>query len=166
MPALLNPVWTDLPQITQLWSLCCIEEATARLVYCDIFLPVTAVMSAILISAFTKEVRCTDNCVEPGIKTTDWVSSFKLSRSTDNCIEPGKKTTDWVSSFKLSRSTDNCREPEIKTTDWVSSFKLSRSTDNCIEPGKKTTDWVSSFKLSIAQNASLTPTVLDHLQGQ
>ena len=31
----INPVWTYLPHITQLCGLCCVEETTARLVYCD-----------------------------------------------------------------------------------------------------------------------------------
>ena len=39
----LNPIWTNLPQITQLCSMCCSEETTAKLVYCDSSLPVTVV---------------------------------------------------------------------------------------------------------------------------
>ena len=68
---LFNPVWTDLPQITQLCDLSCLEETTARLVCCDRFLPVTAVTNAILTSTFTKEFRCTDGSKKPGTKTTD-----------------------------------------------------------------------------------------------
>ena len=34
--------WTDLPHITQLCGLCCLEETAARLVHFDRFLPVTA----------------------------------------------------------------------------------------------------------------------------
>ena len=42
-----NPMWTDWPHITQLCGLCCVEESTARLVYWDSVLPITA-----------KEERC------------------------------------------------------------------------------------------------------------
>ena len=42
----LQPHW---PHITQLCGLCCVEEATARLVYCDSFLPVTAVTMEFLL---------------------------------------------------------------------------------------------------------------------
>ena len=38
LPRGLSPVWTHLPRITQLSRLCCVEEATAQVVYCDSFL--------------------------------------------------------------------------------------------------------------------------------
>ena len=39
----LNPISTHLPHITQLCGLCWVEETTSKLVYCDSFLPITAV---------------------------------------------------------------------------------------------------------------------------
>ena len=44
-----NPLWTHLPQITQLCALCCLEETTAQQVYCDSFLPTTAVTMQFLL---------------------------------------------------------------------------------------------------------------------
>ena len=52
-----NPVLVDLPRSFQLCSLCCIEETMGRPVYCDTFLPATAVTNTVVTSTFTKEVR-------------------------------------------------------------------------------------------------------------
>ena len=38
----LNLIWTHLHQISQLCGLCCLEETTATLVHCDVFLHITA----------------------------------------------------------------------------------------------------------------------------
>ena len=38
-----NPFWSQLPQITQLYGLCCVEETTTKLVYCDGFFRITSV---------------------------------------------------------------------------------------------------------------------------
>ena len=45
----LNPVWTDYPQITVLCDVYDAEETTARLVYSESFLPITAVTMQFLL---------------------------------------------------------------------------------------------------------------------
>ena len=39
---ILIPIWTHLPQVTQLSDMCCLAETPAKLVYCDISLQITA----------------------------------------------------------------------------------------------------------------------------
>ena len=44
-----NPVWTHLPQITQLCGLCCDEETSTIFVDCACFLPITALTMRFLL---------------------------------------------------------------------------------------------------------------------
>ena len=68
-----NPVCTDLPQITWLCGLYCVEETTAILVYCDSFLKVT-----ILTFTKTKEVRCNNE------NNGDCLTKTKTKRNEKN----------------------------------------------------------------------------------
>ena len=74
---LLNLIWTDLSWITVLCDVCCVEETTAGLVYCDSFLPVT-------------QSRCGVCCVEEttaSLVYCDSVLPITQSRCDVCCVE-------------------------------------------------------------------------------
>ena len=54
-----NPFWTCFPQLTQLCGLCCLEETTAKLVYCDSLLQTTAVTIHFLLLTGQKKLCLT-----------------------------------------------------------------------------------------------------------
>ena len=54
-----NPICTDWPHVTQVCGLCCFDETTVKLIYCDSVLPITAVtMQFLPLPGSTEEVRC------------------------------------------------------------------------------------------------------------